>query len=89
MGGSSSEKKVLSGLDYGTISSYHEVSEYDVRASVIVTLHDTIYKEENQLLIFKYNDLIQVNNNYFSVLAPSSNTEASDLTLWLYAQPKE
>jgi hypothetical protein len=88
-GGTSSEKQLLSGLFYGDMSEYDEVSEYDVRASVIVTLHDTVYKEENELISFEYNDLIQVNSNYLSVIAPESNTDPSDLTLWLYLQPKE
>ena len=89
MGGTSPEKQILTGLSYGDISEYDEVSEYNVRASVIVTLHDTVYKEENELISFEYNDLIQVNSNYLSVIAPSSNNEPNDLTLWLYPQPKE
>ncbi len=89
MGGTSSEKRILSGLSYGDISEYDEVSEYDARASVIVTLHDILYKEENKLVSFEYNDLIQADANYLTVISPSSNTEPSELTLWLYPQTKE
>ena len=89
MGGTSSEKLLISGLTFGSISDYEVVSENDVKASVTVTLHDSIYKEENELLSYKDNNLVNNNSNNLTVIAPSSNTSPSELTVWLYEQPKD
>ncbi len=87
LGGTTLQKRVISGIDYTELSEYTQVSEYDIRASVIITPHDTIFNPGNELISFKYNDQIQVNNNYLTVIAPSGSSPLSPPTLWLYAQP--
>ncbi len=89
IGGTSNEKMLISGLTFGSISDYEVVSDNDVRASVTVTLHDSIYKEENELLSYDDNNLVKNNSNNLTVIAPSTNTSPSVLTVWLYEQPKE
>jgi hypothetical protein len=87
LGGTTPDKRVISGIDYTELSEYSEVSDYDNRASVIITPHDTIFNPGSELISYKYNDQIQVNNNYLTVIAPSGSSPGSPLALWLYAQP--
>ncbi len=87
LGGTTLQQRVISGIDYTELSEYTEVSEYDIRSSVIITPHDTLFNPGSELISYKYNDQIQVNNNYLTVIAPSGSSPVSPLTLWLYAQP--
>ena len=90
MGGTETEKRVIEDLDYKQYSGYFEVSEFDVRASVIVSLHSPLYEEDKEVLRYEYNDLLVVGGNYFCVVAPvSSDPEDSEIQLWLYDLPVE
>jgi hypothetical protein len=87
MGGAALENKVVSGLAYGERTDNFLVSEFDAIAMVAVTLHDSLYREENELIYKEKNDQVQTEKIYLNVLAPSSALPHSDLEIWLYEHP--
>ncbi len=87
MGGTTPDKQVLSGIAYQDLTDYSTVLESDARTLVAVTLHDSVYREENELIYYEYNDLVKPNSIYLNVIAPSTHLPHSDLDIWLYEQP--
>ena len=89
MGGTTPDKRVVTDMDFKELSDPFEVYDFDVRASITVSVHDETYNQDNLLLTSVYNDLIISNTNYLFVLAPSTIDPLSKLTLWLYDLPTE
>ncbi len=84
MGGTRLENKVFSGIAYQDLTELIEVAAYDLRASVIVSPHDSVYSQGHEIVSMKYNDLIVSASNYMTVIASESYDPESDITLWLY-----
>jgi len=89
MGGSTSVKRVVSDLNYNSLSLFFEVLESDARAAIIVSAHSEEYNQDSVLLSSVYNEQIVSGANYLSVVAPYTFDPESALTFWLYALPKD
>lgn len=89
MGGSASDKRVVSDLSYNSISLPFEVTEADARAAITVTAHSEEYSQDSVLLTSVYNEDILSDANYLSVVASFTYDPDSDLTFWLYALPQD
>jgi hypothetical protein len=89
MGGTASEKKLVSDLPYLDLTAPFEAKESDARASITVSKHGDEYQQDSVILSSIYNDGIISGASYLSVLANFTHEPASDLTLWLYLLPTE
>lgn len=89
MGGTSSDKRVVSDLSYNSLSLPFEVAEADVRAAITVSAHSEEYSQDSVLLTSVYNEDILSDANYFSVVAPFTFDPDSDPTFWLYLLPQD
>jgi len=90
MGGTEVGNREVSDLSFSEQSEYFQVSDYNARTSVTVTEHGDVYDPVKELLNYAYNDLIESNTNYFSVVGHANgDTADSELKLWLYNLPTE
>jgi hypothetical protein len=89
MGGSTSEKRVISDLEYNALSLPVEVSDFDARAAITVSAHSAEYNQDSVLLTSVYNGDIISGAGYLSVIAPFTFDPESELTFWMYQLPQE
>ena len=89
MGGSSPNYRVVTDMDFTELSDPFEAKDFEARAAITVTVHDSAYNQDNVLLTSLYNDLIVSGANYLTVVAPSTIDPLSELTLWLFDLPVE
>ena len=89
MGGTSPQRRLVTDLDFAELSDSFEAKDYDARAAITVTVHDSAYNQDKVLLTSLYNDVIVSGANYLTVLAPSTIDPLSELTLWLFDLPVE
>ena len=89
MGGTTPDKRVVSELDYKTLSDPFEVQDYDVRVSITVSVHSEEYNQDSVLLTSVYNDFVISGASYLSVVAPYTFDPLSKLTFWMYDLPLE
>lgn len=89
MGGNSMEKRVVTDVDFGERTDIFEVKDSDVRAAIIVSIHDSVYNQDNVLLSSIYNEEVKSGASYLSILAPSTFDPESELSFWLYDLPLE
>jgi hypothetical protein len=85
MGDTIIDKRVITSLDYLELSDHFEVFDFDVRASMITTAHSDEYNPDSVLLRSIYNDLVESEKSYLSVVAHHSYDTTSELTYWLYS----
>ena len=89
MGGNTPDMRVVTALDFIDLSDHFEVQDFDVRAAITVSAHTEEYNQDSVLLTSVYNDQIVSGASYFSVVAPSTYSSLSDLTMWMYILPLE
>jgi hypothetical protein len=89
MGGTSPEKRVVSELNYNTLSLPVDVSDYDARIAITVSAHSAEYNQDSVLLTSVYNEDIISGATYLSVIAPNTFDPEGELTFWLYQLPQE
>lgn len=89
MGGNTPDKRVVSELNFLSLSDPFEVQDYDARAAITVTVHSEEYNQDSVLLTSVYNDLVISGASYLSVVAPYTFDPQSELTFWLYDLPVE
>jgi hypothetical protein len=89
MGGNTPDKKLVTALDFIDLSDQFEVQDFDVRAAITVSAHTEEYNQDSVLLTSVYNDQILSGASYLSVVAPSTFSPLSDITLWMYILPLE
>lgn len=89
IGGTTPDKKMVSGLDYFETSDLFETSDYDARSAIVVTKHTEEYQQDSVLLNSIYNEKIASGANHLGVVAPSTFEEESDPTIWIYVLPYE
>jgi hypothetical protein len=89
MGGSTSEKRVISDLEYNTLSLPVEVTDSDARAAITISAHSAEYNQDSVLLTSVYNGEVISGAGYLSVIAPFTFDPESELTFWLFQLPQE
>ena len=89
MGGTTENKKLVSGLDFFELSDPFETSDYDARSAIVVTKHSPIYEQDSVLVNLLYNSQIISSGNHFGIVAPLSYEGGPDLNLWIYSVPLE
>jgi hypothetical protein len=89
MGGTTADKRVVSDLQYNTLSLPVEVSDFDARAAMTVSAHSAEYNQDSVLLTSVYNGDLISGAGYLSVIAPFTFDPESELTFWLYQLPQE
>jgi hypothetical protein len=89
MGGATSNKRVISDLNYNSLSLPFEVIESDARAAITISAHSEEYNQDSVLLTSVYNAEIAPGANYLSVVAPFTFDPESELSFWLYTLPKD
>ncbi len=89
MGGTTEDKKMVSGLDFFELSDPFETSDYDARSAIVFTKHSESYEQDSVLLSSVYNEHIISDANHFGIVAPLSYEGGPDLNLWIYNVPLE
>ena len=89
MGGNTPDKRVVTDVDFRERTDNFEVKDSDVRASIIVSIHDEAYNQDNVLLSAIYNEEVKPGASYLSILAPSTFDPESEFSFWLYDLPLE
>ena len=89
MGGTTENKKFVSGLEYFALSDPFETSEYDARAAITISKHTETYEQDSVLLSSLYNAEVISNANHFMIVAPETFEASSDLTIRIYTVPLE
>jgi hypothetical protein len=87
MGGTTPDKKVVTGLNFNDFSDPFDVSNYDATVAITVSLHSDEYDQDSVLLTSVNNDLFQTDASYLAVVAPFTVDPLSELTLWLFSLP--
>ena len=89
MGGTTENKKLVSGLEYFDLSDPFETSDYDARTAITISKHTETYEQDSVLLSSLYNSEVISSANHFMIVAPVTFEAGSDLTLWIYNVPLE
>lgn len=88
MGGTEPANRVVTDKSFGEFSGYFEVSDYDARALVTVVVHGDVYDPEKEILSYDYNDLVESDLNYVTVLAYKIGDPLdTEPKLWLFSLP--
>lgn len=85
MGGSGTEQKLVSALDYSEYSESFEIDDDFFRDSILVTKASDIFQEENLLVNFQDENFFLTHASYFSVFAPAT-PDAADAPFKLWFQ---
>lgn len=89
MGDTTLEKRVVTDLDYLSLTAPFEALDSDARAAITVSKHSEEYHQDSVLLSSIYNEDIISGASYLSVVANFTFDPSSELTFWLYLMPLE